>query len=230
MATLYHGSAQVVSHPEFGRGRANNDFGRGFYCTTDVDLAREWACKLESDGFANRYALGTAGLQKLDLLDGSFTTLNWIALLLKNRQFRLRYDVAQEARDYLVERFLPDTSRADIVVGYRADDSYFDYARAFVENGLSVQQLSRALVLGKLGEQVVLVSEQAFNSLRFEGAEPVKRAEWYPRFARHDIRAREAYRQAIKGKPSAKDDLFVIDIMRGGLDGDDPRIPRMLRD
>ncbi|MGN1025460.1 MAG: DUF3990 domain-containing protein, partial [Faecousia sp.] len=31
--TLYHGSEQLVEEPTFGKGRVNNDFGLGFYCT-----------------------------------------------------------------------------------------------------------------------------------------------------------------------------------------------------
>lgn len=41
--TLYHGSEQVVGNPAFGSGSEHNDFGRGFYCTADKDLAKEWA-------------------------------------------------------------------------------------------------------------------------------------------------------------------------------------------
>ena len=75
MDTLYHGSSRVVSKPEYGYGRTDNDFGRGFYCTESPELAREWACKLETDGFANRYSLDRGKLRVLDLLDGSHSVL-----------------------------------------------------------------------------------------------------------------------------------------------------------
>ena len=41
--TIYHGSEEIIEHPVFGAGRKNNDFGVGFYCTEDKDLAKEWA-------------------------------------------------------------------------------------------------------------------------------------------------------------------------------------------
>ena len=29
--TIYHGSAQIIEKPSFGKGKKNNDFGFGFY-------------------------------------------------------------------------------------------------------------------------------------------------------------------------------------------------------
>ena len=40
--TIYHGSEQIVEVPTFGKGKKNNDFGLGFYCTESDDLAKEW--------------------------------------------------------------------------------------------------------------------------------------------------------------------------------------------
>lgn len=56
----------------------------------------------------------------------------------------------------------------DVIIGYRADDSYFSFASAFLNNTISLAQLERAMFLGKLGEQVVLKSERAFSQLHFE--------------------------------------------------------------
>ena len=41
--TLYHGSQIILEKPEYGKGARNNDYGRGFYCTEEIELAREWA-------------------------------------------------------------------------------------------------------------------------------------------------------------------------------------------
>ncbi|MBR2627880.1 MAG: DUF3990 domain-containing protein, partial [Peptococcaceae bacterium] len=40
------------------------------------------------------------------------------------------------------------------MIGYRADDSYFSFANAFLNNTLSLRQLEKAMMLGKHGEQV----------------------------------------------------------------------------
>ena len=87
--TLYHGSEVVVSEPSLDRCRANNDYGVGFYCTEDMELSKEWACKHDNDGFSNKYHLIIDDLKVLDLTDETHTTLEWISLLVKNRKFDL---------------------------------------------------------------------------------------------------------------------------------------------
>ena len=51
--TIYHGSENIVQNPNLLAGKRHNDYGQGFYCTEDIDLAKEWACKNETDGFVN---------------------------------------------------------------------------------------------------------------------------------------------------------------------------------
>ena len=54
---LYHGSSKVIETPVYGEGNPQNDYGLGFYCTENLELAKEWACPRENDGFANQYEL-----------------------------------------------------------------------------------------------------------------------------------------------------------------------------
>ncbi len=225
---LLHGSNQVIEAPELSQGNIHNDYGRGFYCTRLEEMAKEWACKNQKDGFVNRYELDMDGLRVLDLSDGSHTVLNWIAILLKNRTFRLRSEIANDAREYLIEHFAIDTGAYDIVVGYRANDSYFQYAESFVENTLPLRSLNRALKLGKLGLQTVLTSEKAFRQLRFINAEPVDKTVYYPKFYERDTKARQTYTTEIARSRSYRDDIFVLDILRGEMKDDDPRIQRIL--
>lgn len=225
---LLHGSNQVVEAPELSQGNIHNDYGRGFYCTRLEEMAKEWACKNQKDGFVNRYELDLEGLRILELSDGSHTVLNWIAILLKNRTFRLRSQIAIDAREYLIEHFAIDTGLYDVIVGYRADDSYFQYAESFVENTLPLRSLNKALTLGKLGLQTVLVSEKAFEQLEFIDAEPVDRTIYYPRFYERDAKARQSYTDEIAKSRSLLDDIFVLDILREEMKNDDPRIQRIL--
>ena len=51
-----------------------------------------------------------------------------------------------------MDNFLPDYKSYDIIKGYRADDSYFSYARDFISNTLSLEDLKQAMMLGKLQE------------------------------------------------------------------------------
>lgn len=225
---LYHGSNQVVEAPELSQGNIRNDYGQGFYCTRLEEMAKEWACKNQKDGFVNRYELDMNGLRVLNLSDGNHTVLNWIAVLLKNRTFRLRSPIAIDAREYLIEHFAVDTSVFDVIIGYRANDSYFQYAESFVENTLPLRSLNKALTLGKLGLQTVLVSEKAFDQIKFIEAEPVDRTIYYPKFFERDAKARQTYTAEIAKSRSYRDDIFVLDILREEMTNDDPRIHRIL--
>ncbi len=226
--TLYHGSEFVVEKPQLTLGKEHNDYGRGFYCTEDKALACEWACKENNDGFANEYSLNPRGLRILNLLDPHYSILNWIALLLKNRTFSIQEEIAVDARDYVLENFLIDTSDYDVVVGYRADDSYFSYAQSFINNAMPIRSLDKALRLGKLGVQVALVGERAFTQLKFVSMEFADREIHYPRFFSRDTQARTIYRDEIKRSRSYRDDIFVMDILREEIKNDDARIQRIV--
>ena len=184
-------------------------------------MAGEWACKNGVDGYINRYVLDLGGLRLLNLLDKQYNILNWLALLLANRTFRLTGQLGMASRAYILENFLPDISDADVIIGYRADDSYFSYAQAFVENTLSLNVLQEALYLGKLGEQVVLRSADAYANLKFLDVELAMKDKYYPLFKMRDDLARRQYHQELSKKVPAKDDLFILDIMRRELKNDD---------
>ena len=215
---IYHGSAVEVPKPLLCKGKPNNDYGRGFYCTEDIEMAREWACKgKEPPGFANAYDLSLEGLSVLDLSLPEYTILNWIAVLLANRTFDLDTDIAIEVRDYIVGNFMPPIAKADVVIGYRADDSYFNYADSFVNNALSLRRLDEALHLGRLGMQVALRTERAFAGLAYLGAEGVAWDVYHPRYTSRDADARSQWRNAVKKGARAADDVFAVDIIRRGL-------------
>ena len=76
----------------------------------------------------------------------------------------------KDNKRYIIQNFDVDLTGIDIIKGYRADDSYFSYAEDFVTNALSLNQLSRALYLGKLGTQIVLVSKKAFEKITYLGS------------------------------------------------------------
>ena len=149
--TLFHGSDHIVAAPQFGLGKPYNDYGRGFYCTEHVVMAREWAVTFASDGYANEYRLDDDGLVMVDLNGPEFTTLHWLTVLLRNRTFDVRSPLANEARTYLARTFDVDLTQADIVEGYRADDSYFTFAQDFISGSISYRQLCNAMRLGDLG-------------------------------------------------------------------------------
>jgi len=225
---LLHGTDHIIEVPDIKIGNPHNDYGKGFYCTKVDEIAREWACKKNTNGFVNIYDVETDGLNTLNLLDGKHTVLNWIALLLQNRTFKLDSEVAIDARDYIIEHYAVDLKDYDVVIVYRADDSYFQDAESFVSNTLPLRSLNKALKLGKLGEQTVIISEKGFERFSFVEAQPVDRSVYYPKFLDRDTKARDSYRKEIKKSKSYRDDIFVLDILREEMSNDDSRIQRIL--
>ena len=223
LITIYHGSKQIVEVPTFGLGRKNNDFGLGFYCTESNDLAKEWAVSSLSDGFSNRYTLDTEYLNTLNLNSPNYTILNWIAVLVEHRLFSIKTPIARRAKQYLIEHFGVNVNAFDLITGYRADDSYFDFAEAFFNNFITVEQLSRAMRLGKLGEQIVIKSQFAFSKIKYEGFEVARKDEFYVLRKARDDEANQTY---LDIQEEESDGLYVQDIIRGGISNDDPRIPR----
>lgn len=225
LITIYHGSKQIIEIPIFGEGRKNNDFGLGFYCTESNELAKEWAVSSLRDGFSNRYTLDTEYLNILLLNSPDFTVLNWMAVLVQHRLFSIKTPVARRAKAYLIENFGINVNAYDLITGYRADDSYFDFAESFLNNGITVEQLARAMRLGKLGEQIVIKSKFAFSKIRYEGFEIAEKDAYYIlRKARNDD-ANQTYLNILEKE---SDGLYIQDIMRGGITNDDSRIPRNL--
>ena len=219
---LYHGSKDLISVPLFGFGNTHNDYGQGFYCTENIELAKEWASSDSPIGYANIYRLDLEGLRICDLSTGHHI-LNWLAVLLENRTFDLSSGVALKAKEYILETFRPEYKDCDVITGYRADDSYFAFAKDFLNNSIPLEKLSEAMRLGKLGEQVVLISEKAFDKICFTGAEMVNNAIYYPRKQERDAAARAEYREA-KDKFDFADSTFVMDIIRDGWKNDDARL------
>ena len=220
---MFHGSEKVVEEPTFGLGKTTNDFGLGFYCTETEDLAKEWAVSSLRDGFSNRYTLDTEYMNILNLNSPDYTILNWIAVLVEHRVFALKTPIARKAKRYLIDNFGINVNAYDLITGYRADDSYFDYAETFLNNGISVEQLARAMKLGRLGEQIVLKSKFAFSRIQFDGFDVAEKEEFYVLRKARDDEANQLYLNMLEEE---SDGLYIQDIIRGGITNDDPRIPR----
>ena len=102
---IYHGSKDIIEKPEFGKGNKKNDYGLGFYCTENVELAKEWACSNnETNGYANQYEIDLTDYRILDLREEKYSILNWMALLLKFRTFDVNTPISAQAKEYILEK------------------------------------------------------------------------------------------------------------------------------
>lgn len=220
---LYHGSENIIEKPVYGKGARYNDYGKGFYCTENIELAKEWACAKQKNGYANIYDLDLSDLNVLNLNSGSYNILNWLAILADNRTYWQNGSIAEPAKNYIKENFLPDISAYDVIIGYRADDSYFSFAQDFVSGVISLQKLAQAMRLGKLGEQIVLKSPKAFAQIQFAGYENADAEEYYIKKNEREREARRQYRHNKKEQADVNE-LFILDIMREEIKNGDARL------
>lgn len=165
---LFHGSDHIIETPIYGVGKKHNDYGQGFYCTEDIALAKEWAVSEEKDGYVNEYEIETNGLHILNINDGSFTLLHWMGLLLNNRAFILATPLEREAKRYITDCFPVPLAGVDVIIGYRADDSYFSYARDFISGVISYEQLGKLCSWEALESSTALKRKRHFSILNLE--------------------------------------------------------------
>ena len=221
--TLFHGSKSIIKRPVFGYGKTYNDYGRGFYCTEEVDKAMEWAANEDCDGYVNSYSFDDTGMKILNLNDGSYSVLHWITILLINREFQTKTPLSKTAKSYLIDNYSLPYEDYDVITGYRADDSYFSLADDFINGAISVNQLSAALRLGNLGEQYVIKSERAFKKLKRTGYEVAKSGLWLPQRELREKIARRQYRE-MSNEQYVRGDLYITKIIDEEVQPDDPRL------
>ena len=217
---IYHGSDHIIEQPEFGYGKPYNDYGIGFYCTENPNMAKEWGVGIDHNGYANQYQINCDGLSILDLHASEYTLLHWLTILLENREFDTSTPLAAEAKEYLIQKFHLDYKSYDIIIGYRADDSYFSYARDFISGVISYEQLGKAMQLGSLGEQYCLKTEKAFQHLKFIAKEHVPSAEWYSKKMLRDRNARNGYKDMEK-ETYHRGELYISRIIDEEMKSDD---------
>ena len=220
---LYHGSKDIIEKPIYGQGKKYNDYGLGFYCTDNIELAKEWGTSFERRGYANRYQIDCTELKILDLNDDKYCILHWLAILLSNREFDTPAGLALEAKEFLKKNFMLDYKEYDIIKGYRADDSYFSFAQDFINGTISYRQLNNAMYLGKLGIQYVLKSKEAFNRIVFDGYEEAEYKEWYAKKMKRDKSARREYFDVERNRRQ-RGDIYITQILDEEMSPDDKRL------
>lgn len=166
--TIYHGSDHIVSKPTYGVGNLHNDYGLGFYCTSSLDMAKEWANRNTMAGYANKYQFDVRNLKILDLTDQKYSVLNFIAILMHHRNLTSTQRSTYKRRlEFLEKNFYINVQEYDVVIGYRADDAYFKFPMHYLSNEISTQKLEEIYHLGNLGKQIVIISEKAFSKIKY---------------------------------------------------------------
>ena len=186
---LYHGSKYEVVSPEFGKGNPENDYGLGFYCTRELNLAKEWSVTANESGIVNKYSIDISGLKILNLQD--LGVIDWLVILMNHRVVNFYNIVSETRRKRFLDKYKEkyNLEEYDIIIGYRADDSYFSFVRDFIDERIYVEDLKELLLAGNLGLQYVLKSKKAFDRLKFIESENVDK-EYFKYRKNRDTNAR----------------------------------------
>ncbi|WP_252235881.1 DUF3990 domain-containing protein [Clostridium sp. ZS1] len=148
---VYHGSEKEIQIPTHKGSRSGTDFGSGFYCTENLQMAKSW-CALRNGTYVNKYELELKDLKvkeyKLDL--------EWLLFVCKNRS---NIDVSVKDNDY------------DVVIGPTADDKLYRTVQNFLDNVYSVDETLNILNCMRIDRQINLISKKALDNLNFLGVE-----------------------------------------------------------
>ena len=206
---LYHGTQNKIVTPVFGGGNDRHDYGRGFYLTENIDLAKEWAvCRpSEENGWEHKYELDCSGLKILDFQEK--TVLNWLAELMKHRDAAdsKRYRVLAAK---FIDKYGINTNGYDVIKGWRADASYFYIAKEFVRDNIDMDILEELLSLGGLGIQYCIKSERAYAQLHEieEDMISVPYSEFNEQYNQRDIEARDNMRKLVDSEANKVTKVF----------------------
>lgn len=207
--SLFHGTFEKNVVPTYGFGEEKHDYGKGFYLTENIELAKEWAvCRPDvTSGWVHQYELDTSELKILDFQEKD--VLSWLAELMKHRD-------AADSRRYrmlskkFIEKYGIDTEEYDVIKGWRANASYFYIAKEFVRDNIDIEILTELLSLGGLGIQYCIKSPLAYSKLREikENLMPVDYEEFREKYNQRDISAREKMRELVDSDANKVTNVF----------------------
>lgn len=209
---LYHGSKYEVVSPEFGKGNPENDYGLGFYCTRELNLAKEWSVTANESGIVNKYSIDISGLKILNLQD--LGVIDWLVILMNYRVVNFYNIVSETRRKRFLEKYKEkyNLEEYDIIVGYRADDSYFSFVRDFIDERIYVEDLKELLLAGNLGLQYVLKSKKAFDRLKFIESENVDK-EYFKYRKNRDTNARNIRDEILLKNMDSEKKTMLSDLL-----------------
>lgn len=214
---IYHGSKQIIEKPIVGGSNPTNDYGPAFYMTLDLESAKSWSCKNDSLGIVNKYYVDNKKFSELKILDltdkKQYSVLNWIAILMHFRELDSSFKRTNLLMLEWLSQYYIDINEYDVVIGFRADDSYFRFPIKFVSNDLSIEDLENVFMLGHLGIQYAFISKKSIDLLKFMN--PIECEQEY--LGHYYLTVKQASKEfdEILNVPRDPRKHYIIDLMRG---------------
>lgn len=154
---LFHTGFEEIRKPDIHRGRANADFGQGFYLSPDEAFSRRWArFRKGQDTWLNVYCLETEGLA-VKILKRDET---WFDYIFHNRA-----------------GYKDSLAAYDVIIGPIANDTIYDTWGITTSGLLKPADALQLLSVGPEYTQAVLKTDRAADRLRFVSAHIIPESE-----------------------------------------------------
>lgn len=206
---LYHGTPDKTVAPTFGNGEERHDYGKGFYLTESLELAKEWAvCRPnEVNGWVHKFELETVGLKILDFEKEDIRS--WLAELMKHRDAADSKRYRMLAKKF-IQKYGIDTDGYDVMRVWRANASYFYIAKEFVKDNIDIEILEELLALGGLGIQYCIKSELAYSKLHELKGDllAVPYEEFNEKYNLRDVTARKKMKELVDSDKNKVTNVF----------------------
>lgn len=144
---VYHGASCKIENPSFDFGRADTDFGLGFYVTADFIMAEKWASR-KKVSIVNEYILDTS---KLEIFSFGLDE-EWLEFIIDNRNLN---EPMEQYKAY------------DILTGATADDKLFSTIEQYEDGLLSTELAVKILNCIEIGEQLCIKTQKALDNLKY---------------------------------------------------------------
>ena len=213
---LYHGSKKIIETPSYKGSNTTNDYGPSFYLTKDLNAAKSWACRNDSVGVVNKYYVNDntySHLRILDLTDkNKYSVLNWLAILMHFRTLDSTFINNNRLVLEWLHKYYINVDEYDVIIGYRADDSYFRFPIRFISNDLAFEDLEDVFVSGHLGIQCAFMSEKAIKSLKYKGF--IECDDFYLGHYYSIVRKATKEFDVLINRPRDPQKTYILDMMR----------------
>lgn len=151
---LYHGSSVIVRQPELLNHQRALDFGAGFYTTSDLAQAKQWA-----ERKALRLSQQNAFVSCYQIDDSIFHTLNILSFETADEAW-LNFIVANRTGKNTENLF-------DLIIGKVANDKTISVITYYINGIYDKQETIRRLLPQKLSDQYVFKTQKSLNQLHF---------------------------------------------------------------
>ena len=157
--TVYHGGTEKIEQPHCKFGRANLDFGQGFYVTDLKEQALTWAKNMarsrKRTPVLNRYTMDRESIVKTYRCK-VFTAYDqeWLEFIVANRQG------------------LNEASKYDYVEGGVANDRVVDTVNLYIAGLMEMETALRELSKHQPNNQMCILNQEIINKyFIFDGTE-----------------------------------------------------------